>query len=56
MVLDILCLNLFSRPIRLDSDVIAVAVDESVELRKKFSLVFKGFKVSISVPMDGLIL
>ena len=40
------------RPIRLGSDVIAVAVDDSVELQKKFSLVFKGVEVSIAVSME----
>ena len=40
MIIDILCLDLtiHFRPIRLGSDVIAVAVSESVVLRKKFSL------------------
>ena len=51
MIIDILCLDLtiHFRPIRLGSDVIAVAVSESVVLRKKFSLVFKGVEVSIAV-------
>ena len=43
------------RPIRLGSDVIAVAVNDSVELRKKISLVFKGVEVSFTVSMKLLI-
>ena len=57
-IIDILCvyISLFIfRPIRLGSDVIAVAVNDNVELRKKFSLVFKGVEVSFTVSMKWLI-